>query len=342
MSNLLLNRTLGQQASQEVFEKNPSFWRGVFIDGLSLLSAFLLGYSFQLFVTQQPFIGIGIVPSYGWMMGILTLFFIASLFQVVLTKDFVRRTVFQVLQVLAIGFFLYNESTQWFAAQVIALALVLIGNWRTRSELDSSVTIRFFRVANIYYGKLVLALAILATIFYFPYWQRQATIVPDPVLDGAISWSLGFLDNFSPGLQLAPGSSFDDVVKELAKNQIERAPGFTDLSLSERERVLGEAEQRIAEQLKEQLPGAGTQFENENLRDLISRFINTKARELQQEFQQWFFIGWVVVALFIFFGVGRLYSMVMSAIAFLLFQVLLASRFVNIYSGTVTKETLDF
>ncbi len=341
MSNLLLNKTFGDQVKKEVVETNPSFWRSLAIDAIALVSAMLLGYFFQLFVSGQKIIFLNVVPGTWVLLGTLSIFFLASLFQVVLIKDAGRRIPIQIIQVLALGFFLYNESAQWLAAESIAIILILLGSWRARSELNNTLTIRFFRLANIYYGRLVLALALLAAIFYFPYWQVNKSIVPEPALDGVITWSLGLANTFSPDLDLTPKSTFSEVTNALAIAQVAKTPGVDQLTQAEKQRVIEQTSRTIADQLRGQL-GQTTPANDESLRSFISRLINSKVSELQERFKQWFFVGWVIIALFIFFSVGRLFSLIMSAVAFIIYQVLLASRFAKLYSGTVTKETLDF
>lgn len=322
-------------------EKNPSFWHSFTIDALALVSAILLGYFFQLYVSGQKIILLNVVPSIWVLVATVSVFFLASLFQVVLIKDAGRRIPIQIVQVLALGFFLYNESAQWLAAESIALVLILVGSWRVRSELNNTLTIRFFRLANIYYGRLVLALALLAAIFYFPYWQTHKSIVPEPALDGVITWSLGLANTFSPDLDLTSKSTFSEVTNALAIAQVAKTPGVDQLTQAEKQRVIDQTSLTIADQLRGQL-GEITPNDDESLRSFISRMINSKVSELQERFKQWFFVGWVIIALFIFFSFGRIFSVAMSAVAFVIFQILLASRFVNLYSGTVTKETLDF
>ncbi len=341
MSNLLLNQSISEKVKSEVIQRNPSLWRGIVFEIIVLLSAIFLGYLFKLYVSDQPLIIIGSTPSAWLVFGTLSAFFLASLFHAVLIRDGGRRTAVQIIQILALGFFLYDESVRWLATEGVALALLLSGSWRARSELNNSLNIRFLRVAGLYYGKLVLALALMATIFYFPFWQNDRVIIPESTLDGVVGWSLGLLNNFYPEVHLTPSSTFEEVVGVLAQNEISKIPGIEKLSSVEQEKIKQQANSAITEQLSKQLGGISPQ-PDESLSSFFIRFLKEITKQLEDYLGQWFFVGWTVTILLIFLGLGRIYLIIMSSFAFIIYQLLLASRFINLYTETATKETLDF
>jgi len=308
---------------------------------LVLLSATWLGYVYKLYISNTAAPYFGVTPGHWAIMIALSIYFLASLFHAVLIKDAGRRTAVQVFQVLCLGFFLYNESVHWLATESATLLLLISGSWRMRNELNNSVNLRFFRVSGLYYGRLVMALALMATIFYFPYWQQNKIIIPESAFGGITSWSLGIVNNFYPELQLTPSSTFNEIVSAMAQNEIKKIPGGENLSEAEIAKVEAEASAAMQKQMQSQFGGVSPQPE-ENFQNFLYRVLKEGLGQLEGYLGQWFFWGWTLIVLFLSFSIGRIYSLFISAIAFIIYQTLLAARVMTLYTETVTKESLDF
>ncbi len=322
-------------------ERNPSFWRSVIFEATALVSATWLGYVYKLYISSQTIPFINITPGLWGVLIALSVFFLASLFHLVLIKDTGRRMVVQIVQVLCLGFFLYNESIYWLATEGFALLILLSGSWRARTELNNGLSVHFFRVSGLYYGRLVMAIALMGTIFYFPYWQQNKVIVPESAFDGLTSWSLGLVNNFYPDLRLTPESTFEEIVGAMAEDEIAKIPGGENLSEAEKQRVAEQANEAMTKQLQSQFGGISPQ-ENESLKNFIYRLLKESLSQLETYLGQWFFFGWSILVLVLSFSIGKFYSLIMSAVAFLIYQVLLASRVFSLYTETVSKESLDF
>ncbi|MEK7188214.1 MAG: hypothetical protein AAB691_05225, partial [Patescibacteria group bacterium] len=142
-------------------------------------------------------------------------------------------------------------------------------------------------------------------------------------------------------LNITPKSTFDEIYTMMAQNEMAKLSNAGNLSTAEKEKINAEVSQLMTERMQAQLGGISP-APDERLGSFLYRLMKEGLARLENYMGQWFFIGWALIVLVFSFSVGKVYALAMSGLAYLLYQVLLASRFINIYSGTAAKETLDF
>jgi len=344
VSNLLASTKLEEKPRgnpQDTIEESPGFYRGVIVDTLTIVSALFTGYIFELFISGEPLIGIGVPPTWTTLLATLSIFLISSLLESVLVKNTVRHLFIIALQVGALSAFLYEESSAWLITFISALVIFSWASWSARNETENSLQIRFFKVAHTFLGKAILAVALMGVVFYFPVWQSQPRLVPDETLNSIIDYATDFTAGLYGNLSFNSESGIEKVIEEISRSQFEGNPLWIQLPLQEREEQLKALQAEMTDRLRGVL-GLEEVNPEEKVREVVRRSLENNVRNLEQRFEQWFFWGWMAIMLVVVLGVGRIYGLLLAFVALLIYEVLIVTKFIRVYTEARNKEILDF
>lgn len=345
MSNLLASskiedRIPGTTPENEV-EESPGFYRGVIIDSLTVLTALFTGYIFNLFISNQPMIIVGVPPTWATLLVFLSLFLIASLLESILIKNTLRHLLVLLLQVASLSVFLYQESSIWLFTFLITLVIFFWAAQTARMEMENALRIRFFKIAQHFLGKAILGVALMGVVFYFPAWQAQPQLIPDETLNSVIDWTTKLTSSWYGGLSFDSNSAIENVINDISKNQLESNPLWIQLPLIERDSQLSAVKTDLSTRLQGLL-GLESLNPEEKIRDVIRHSLENNVRDLESRFQQWFFWGWITIMLVLVLGFGRIYGILLSFLALMIYETLIVTKFLRVYSEARAKEILDF
>jgi len=326
---------------EDQIEESPGFYRGVIIDALAVISALFTGYVFSLIIYGGSIALIGIPPTWITLLVFLSIFLTTSLLEAILIKNTLRHIFILALQVSALAAFLYSESSAWLFTFLIALGIFFWASQSARMETENSVRIRFLRIAQRFFGKAILAVALMGIVFYFPSWQARPQLVPDNTFDSIINVVTDLSASWYGGLTFNANSKIESVIDQISRSQVEGNPAWVQLPLQERERQLENIKTDLLSRLQSLLGLESIDPETE-VREIIRNSLEENVRFLESRFKQWFFWGWVTIMLVVVLGVGRLYGLFMSFFSLLIYELLVVTKFIRVYLQPRNKEILDF
>ena len=271
------------------------------------------------------------------------------LFLIFLTLEvvFINRRSFLALMLavssigLALGFF-PNFSQNIFLALAAAAVVIIVGGMTTRAALDDSLKISFFRVANgsIKFG--ILALAIIAAVLFFNVFSSKPLEKDNPILsEGLMDTTLQILSK--PLASVFEGVDFSktlrDTATQMVDNQIQQDPTLKDkITPAQRQQIINGSLQ----ELQSRLGGifGGTLNVDEKLSSALYDAMLNKLNTLPPSVRSIIMIIGAVLVLFTVLAVSPIIRPIIAGLAFVFYEIFLASGFGSIIYETKSKETI--
>lgn len=323
-SNLL------RQVTAEEIVRPPGFYTAIALDTLTVLSAAGSGLAYRFYLENDANIVWGVL--------LFAVFAILSSLGMLLTKSFWRRLIVITLSFAAISvFFFYLPIWFLLISVVVALGLVIWGEIASRSELNSNLNIRFFRVVRPYLGKTITAAAMLAVIFYLP--QARIESIVSPSLFDALYRSLSGTAAFLyPEIKLS--SSAEDFASSIARFKLEANTLFLQLLPPARERALKEATAQTLSALNEWLGFEAAP--QASMKSLLYRWALKNLEEWREKFGGKLLIIWGIIIFLILRLVGGGLHLLLALTAFLVYQFLLTANIIKIVGESRVQEKIEY
>lgn len=331
MEGKISSQNLIEQVKVESVIVQPGFYRQIVFDVLTVISAALFGYVYRQYLVGQA--------SFQLLLWVIVGFSVFTVLQTFLAKEMGRRFFILLLEIGALLAFFYDFDLKFLgAAAGIMLVFSLWGDILGRRELENSLQIRFFRTAKPILKKLTTALALLLIVLYLPQWHRSSVFVPEETFQGFFDWAANLTSNFYPNISF--NSSFGALTEDLAAAKLAGDPLFRELQPSTRASVLKETADQVAASLSESL-GIDILAED-SVSGVFYDFIVKLLEGWRDRFQDVFLFGWVAMVFFILRGFGIIFYWVVGFLAFIVYQILLASGFMRITGETRTHEIIEY
>lgn len=322
---------LARQITAESSARKIGFYKSFFFDALTIASAAGLGYSYRGFLRGDY--------GPGLLLGAAGIFLIFSVLQSFFTKNFARRFLVLLLQGFA-AFLFFSDYNYRFLSVSAALFLILpfFGEILARSELGNAMEIKFLKAARPVLAKWTTALIAISIILYLPQWDAEKSFVSRSGFQGFYDWAAGLAGSIYPDIKF--GSSFGELASDFAELQLKKDPAFKNLSPFAQEQILQETARSATEGLSETL---GFPIESESsVSDTLYNLLIALFKGWHAKFGDFFLWGWGLAVFFIVRGLGTIFYWAISLLAFMIYQMLLASNFVHIVGETRTKEVIEW
>ncbi len=308
------------------------FWRAIVLDFLGVAAALFFGYSYFLYLTT------GVSPWYT--VAGLTLFAVLSALQVFLAQGVGRRTLIILAETVVIvaAFAFYDSVEVVLIAGGIVFAVLLWGYFSGRAEFDNQVEIHFWKATAGAVGKVTTAAILFLLIVYAPQARGQGIFLPRSSFRTFFDWSAGALNNIYPGIPF--NDSFGTFATDFAKQELAQNPAFAQLNPAEQDAAVAQAASSLAVTVK-QATGVAPAA-SEPVSDVAYDYIVAMLRNWQQRFNGQFLIVWVVVLFLVFRTLGFLFVWVAQFVALVVYEILIAAKFMHIEGIPQTKETLRY
>ena len=328
----LTGQNLIQQVKKEPsFFSNPEFYKPFIFSALGVISAFAVGAAYAQFIADAGDIKL-LVASLG-------IFAIISSLQIFLTKTFgnriaaiVLQTVFMLLPLLA------HNPAYLTATGVVVIFFILWGELLAYGELENGMEIRFFKVLHRFLRKFTTALALFMIIPYLPMWDAERAFIPKENFQNIYAWAGNAAKNFYPEVDF--NSTFIALTRGLARVELQRNPAFRDLSDSGKETIIKQTADQIEENIGKSL---GIEISPEDrTSDVFYNSILKLFADLKEKFKESFLFVWGLAIFLIIRGFGTLFYWIVMCISFILYELLLTTRFIHITGISKTHEVIDF
>ncbi len=318
-----------KQVSPESSRRQTGFYKQIILEVLTVISAVGLGYFYSGLLAGK--FGLAAV------MGALATFTVLSTLHSFFARDFMRRSMVVVLSVLGVIFFFWGPNLEiLLAAAAVMLVFLSWGGIAMRSELENSLEIRFFKATKPFLKKLTTGIIITFILLYIPLWSPNNIFVSRDNFKGFFDWASGVVSGFYPELKF--NSTFSDLVSGVANLQLKNNAAFQELTAKDKETMLQQTTQGVSAGLSKSL---GITINPQGpVSDAFYDFIIKFLTDWQVRYGNFFVVGWGIVIFLTIRGLGTLFYWLAGFLAFIFYQILLASGIIHIQGETMTHESI--
>ncbi len=331
MAERLTVQNLLKRTTAEKIIRPPGFYISIALDALTVLAAIFFGLFYRGYLKSDT--------SVVWTVFFFVLFALLSVFGMLLTKSPGRRISVLVLATVGIAAFFYDLPFPFLASSALAaFGFMLWGEMLSRTELQSALAIKFFKVVHPQLNKLITALVLLAVLFYLPQWNAAGDFISPYAFDRLYGFSSRVTTLLYPEFKL--DSSIEAFAKSFAEFQLKTNLAFLQLLPAAKERAVEEAAKQVLVSLGE---WAGSKVDpTAPLSSLFYQVMLKSLRGWQEKFGGQLMLIWGVVMFFILRSVGGLAHLVLAGVGFFIYQSLLATDFIKIVGESRMRETLEY
>ncbi|MEK9154729.1 MAG: hypothetical protein AAB596_01515 [Patescibacteria group bacterium] len=268
--------------------------------------------------------------------GAAFLFSISVLLQSIFIKDFWRSILIISIEglILIAGF--YGEINLFVSGSaVVATLLLFLAYWSAKKEMDNMLKINFWRVSKVVLPKAIAALAIF---FSFSYVSTVGSgfVFPKAYFEDIFFSSSAIVKNFYPAFN--PSYSIKEFAFNSAKDQLNNLPQAKLLSESEKNRLInqsaGEFEARLAVYF-------GENFNSElKISDAVYDLLSQKFSQLPKNARTLVLFGVAMLIFLIIEGFALPIRWVISLLAYVIFEILLAIDFAVVILEGRSREII--
>lgn len=261
----------------------------------------------------------------------------------ILTKSRTRRAAVLALETAGLlSFFVVYHGLKPLYIASMALAVFFFLYWGergSRNEMENALKFKFFRSVRPMLGKFVSALVLLGVLLSLPRIEADPNFFVGKSIGDVSSWTVELAQKFYPDFKR--DDTLHDLAKRLAERELEkRDPRFAALDPAMRAALLNKAADEIIKNIKAQ---TGANMENDGtLESALNQFIATTLTGWYQKSPTAFLFGWAVLLFFVFRGFGAIASVGIAALAFLLYQLLLAADVIHIIGESRMHESIEY
>lgn len=306
-------------------------YKSIALDVLSILAAFVLGYSYREYLADGMSLWI--------VAGAFLVFGAISALQALLCKKAGRRAFIVLCEVVTLGLFFY--AFEWrFLLTAAACAFILFfwGYLGSRSEIDYGMNFRPFKATKSVVGKVMTGTILFMIVIYIPLWNQSSVFIPQKSFNAFFDWGAGVIDAFYPKISLS--GSLGDFVNNIARTQLETVASFRSLSSENQSMLITQSATSIIDNLSKNI-GVNLQ-PADTISATIYQFITKTLTGWENRFQGAFFAGWGVVLFFVARSVGIIFVWIDQLFVFIVYEILLAVRFIRVKEEPRTKEIIEY
>ena len=311
--------------------KPAGFYSSIALDVLSIISAFILGYSYYECLAS------GISPLI--VIGAFLVFGMFSALQALLCNETGRRAFIILCEVIVLGMFFYSINLYFLlAAAVSAFIMFFWGYSGSRSEIDYGIEIRPFKATKSVIGKAMTGVIIFMIVIYIPLWNQNSIFISQKSFNTFFDWCAGVVNTFYPKVSIS--GSFGDFVNNIARDQLQTAASFQNLNPNQQNVLVAQSATGIIDNISKDI-GISIQ-PSDTISATIYQFIVKTFVGWENSFQGAFFVGWGVVLFFAARSIGIIFVWLNQFLFFLVYEILLATRFIYIKEEPWTKEIVKY
>ncbi len=328
---LLRSQNLVSQVSAKEITRPAGFYKSIFVDFAGVCFALLAGLTYDLYLQAA-------VPL--WVVLVAAGFFmIASTIGALLMESPFRRAGVLVAETVALLAFFYTmPAPQLLMIGGVVFFFLLWGDVMTHRELTGSIEVRYMRMTRSQVRKLTTALIIAAIAIYLPQWTPEGGFLPPDAFQGAFTWAAGMASRLYPTINFS--STVDVFLRDSAAYQLGQDERFASYPPAVQAQAVTQATDELASMFRDAM-GANVGLQ-ERMENVTYRFIIGALDDWNRKFGTNLIMIWAVIAYFVLRSIGVLYYGVVSAVGFLVFQMLLATNFVMVIGETRIQQTVQY
>ena len=334
MGALGQSQNLTNQINIEKIEprgKPQGFYKSIILEVAGAISAFFTGYSYSRFLGGSWSF---LVP-----VGALLLFAAVFALEALLMDKVWRRIGTIIIEVVALLAPFYAFDMRLIAVcAAVGVIFFSAGYLQSRSEVNHSTTIRFFRSTHGAVAKAVTAALLVGILLYLPMASAGKIFVSEPAFDGFFNWAAGIAGNFYPTIFFE--GSFGDFAQSVAKEGFANNAAFEALTQSDQTAALSAAASQIESSLSASL---GIKISASSpTSDVAYNAVLKVFQGWSVKFSLWFMAGWAIALFFVLRSFGVFAVWIGQFLTMIAYELLLSMGVVRIVEEPQTKEKIEF
>ena len=322
---------LSQVSAPIAVRKAPGYYKSIILDVLTVLAAVGTGYLYREYLMGP------LAP--GWLLfGVAALLHLL-MFGMLMAENQSRRIV--VLAGTAAGLVVWFPTLP---LQILGVAtsimflFLLWGDIAGRRELLSGMEIRFFHIVRPQLRKVMTALILGGILLYLPQWTPEANFISKNLFTQMFQWAGGLTAQWYPNLRM--DTDVQAFIDSIALEQVNKDPTYQQLPQAAKEQVYKQVTTELANTVSRML--AVKLDLQESVNNLAYRSLLVFLDQWQQKLGPEFITAWAIVAYLVFRTISVVYYLAVSFVAFIVYQILIASNFFSIIGETRLRERLQY
>jgi hypothetical protein len=239
---------------------------------------------------------------------------------------------------LIVCFFFYDDLRFVFAAAGITFVVLFWGYVSAHATLKNELEIRFFSVTAEVLGKVVTAMLLLVLIVWIPQAHGEGLFMPRADFRTIFNWTAGYVGNFYPGVALT--GSYGGFAKSFVAQQLASQSVYQSMSITQQAAATDAASVQLSSEIAKATGSAPAA--NETMSDVVYDYIVAVLVGMQQNMNDQFVIGWIVVLFLVLRALGIVAVWALQLVVLIFYELLLAIGFMHIDEAVQTKETVVY
>jgi len=316
-------------------EFDSSIIKIAILASLGLILALCFGYFLKLFIFegQLNFLLFSFLSAIGFLaLYLLDIFFIKTLW---------LNNLIVFLEILAFLAPFYNGLSKTIGlVSLVSFLLLVWGIYSGRNELEDRLKIKFWEISKRSLPKAITGLALIATIVSVSYFSLEENnfFISKPVFEKSVSSLFNFdlVQNFLPGFDLS--LSVDDLIKNIAVNQIEGNSEFKILPSSAKTELINQTTKGLENEVS-----AFTGLPLNPKAKASEALYETIVKKISQSQENNKSLILVIIAALIFLtiiGLSWFIRFIATIPAYLIYEICLALGFSTIMMEDKSKEVV--
>lgn len=324
-------QNLIERVTVETTSRPSGFYRGIFLDILTVASALGVGFFYKIYLVKQVALWAPLLS--------LTIFSIFSTLEIFMVKSWSRRFFIIILEVAALVGFFYDQSLKLLLIIAgLTLFFLLWGEVSSRRETGNLMEIRFFKIARIQLSRVVTAVAIIGVFFYLPYSTPQDILFSPSSFDKVFDLTAVAASNFYPKFRFT--SSFGDLTKDIASSELAKDADFNKITPAEQVKTIEDASDKIIKDLGRMLKI--TIAPTEKTSKIFYDLIVNNLEGLKNKFGNQFTVVWGIILFIAVRGVGSIFAWFAALFSLFFYQILLGFNVVRVVGENRNHEVIEF
>lgn len=340
-----LSKSESQSTFIEDVNIDVSIGKIVGLATVGVILAFLFGYCLKLFILNQQ--------TNLFLYSLLTAFLLLAVF--LLDIFFVKQTyrswliIFLEMAAIVAAFFDVKAAyvgNNFFVFTVVFIASFLLLIWADysgRQTIQDLLKIKFWHVGKASLPKAVFGIALLSSAIYYNIsysgdLAKREFPISFSAFERLVAPTSGVVRRFIP--EFNPSSSFGDAISRLAKRQLESAPQF-DLLPEEQKKIL--LSRTVAEFNKTAADFIGNNLvlnSDETLGRVLYDVAVNRFANLPENIKSAAPVGIAVAIFLIIIGFALPIRWIVTILAYIVYQILLALGFATVAMEGKSKEVV--
>lgn len=311
--------------------KPQGFYKSIVLEAVGIVLAFFVGYAyFEFLGGSWPFLA----P-----IGAILLFVVTLALEALLINKAWRRTGVIVVEIVALLIPFYAFDVRLLAiCAVIGVIFFIAGYLQSRSEIDHSTTIRFFRSTHGAAAKTVTAALLIGILLYLPMASAGKVFVDESEFNGFFNWAAGLANDFYPKISFT--GSFGNFAQSVAKEGFASNTVFEAMSPDDQNAALAAASNQLESNLSASF---GVKISPASpMSDVAYNAIKKILQGWSERFSLWFTAGWAIGLFLVLRSVGVVAVWAGQFLTMIAYESLLSLGVIRIVEEPQTKEVIEF